>query len=55
MLWNTYHPGAAILDSEAQNYLVQSIMGESDRNQDRKITFDEFIPWYDLKQAPSRA
>ena len=46
-LWGreTFHPDAAVLDSEAQRFLVQGIMGETDANYDRQISFDEFIPW----------
>jgi hypothetical protein len=46
VLWRTYNPDpTADFGAEALEYLVQGIMLESDTNLDRKITFDEFIPW----------
>ena len=55
VLWRTYNPDASVdFGADVQEYLVQSILVESDTNLDSKITFDEFIPWYasiDMRQS----
>ena len=41
----TFNPEAT-LDTRAQEWLVHSILAELDVDHDRRISFDEFIPWY---------
>ena len=41
----TFNPEGTVLDAEALDVLVEGIMGETDVNNDRQISFDEFIPW----------
>ena len=42
----TFHPEKPNVDEAARQLMVRGIMEECDVDQDGKISFDEFLPWY---------
>ncbi len=46
VLWDTFYPNSPKMDEKTTALMVHDIMSSTDINNDRLISFDEFVPWY---------